>query len=128
MNLLALAFALEAGIAPMDLAVIYDPPTEVLTAPVFYQQLEARVWLGEHFFLGGSLQAQEWKVAQKMEFWPFRISYELEAGLAWGPLEIGARRYCTHPVMPLQPFYMMKPEWEAAYWQLYLRLEASWNR
>jgi hypothetical protein len=123
MKWLTLAFALELGILPMSSWVMYDPPATVQEQPEFYQQFEARAILWDHLFLGGDVRIYDWMAKEEISFWPSRGAFTLNAGVAFGDIELGFRHYCTHPIVPYMPIQTGKAKWEGAYEEIYLRLE-----
>lgn len=127
MKWIALAFALEVGLLPFDQTIMYDPPARLLNASwVFYTTLDAEVQLFDnHAFVGGSTEIREWKYPDAMKFSPERAGFAFNAGLRWGPVEIGFLHYCTHPVVPFLPYYKPTVVWEGAYEKIYIRVESG---
>ena len=126
MNWLALAFAIEVGLLPIDQTIMYQSTSRSDEAWVFYTTLEAEVQLFDnHAFIGGSTEIREWKDKDAMSFWPERAGFAFNAGLRWGPVEIGFLHYCTHPVIPFEPFSNPRVLWEGAYEKIYIRVEGS---
>lgn len=127
MSWLALAFALELGVLPMNGWVMYDPPALVFEAPEFYQQLEARAILWDHLFAGGKVRIYDW-MREDGGFWPSQGAFTFEAGLSFRGLELGFRHYCTHPILPYLEYVPAGVKWEGAYQEIYLRLGGSTKR
>lgn len=126
MTWLALAFALEVGLLPFDQTIMYQPPARSDEKWVFYTTLEAELqFLDNHAFIGGRTEIREWKDLAAMGFWPERAGFAFNAGLRWGPVEIGFLHYCTHPVIPFEPLREPSVLWEGAYEKIYLRVEGG---
>ncbi len=130
MHWLALFFALEAGWMPAGDFVMYDPPSMETVAGSFYTEFEARVTAWGFLFVGGSVKTFVWLYEGEYTFAPERSLYSLEAGVKFGPVEVGFRHYCTHPTwIYLWAFrygdaeYGQAARWEGAYEEVYLRFE-----
>jgi hypothetical protein len=129
MNWIALVFALELGVLPGGSVRIYDPPYDVVENLDFYQQFEARAILWDHLFVGGSVRIYDWIVKDKFSFHPFELSSIFEAGLIFGPLELGMRHGCgPHPIIPFLQGILAEHGAEGGYSEIYLRLEGSTRR
>lgn len=132
MNWIALAFALELGWMPNGDFLMYDPPSFVSVAGSYYTELEMRATAFGFLFVGGSVKSFVWLYEGEYTFAPERELYEFEAGLTRGPLEVGFRHYCTHPMWPYlwayqhgDAGYGQAARYEGAYEELYLRLEVK---
>jgi hypothetical protein len=122
MSWLVLAFALEVGWMPMGDFIMREPTAWVTTAGSFYVDMDARATVAGFLFVGGEVKTLMWKTTTGYDFSPERMLYQFNAGLAWGPAELGWRHYCTHPITPYTS-YPGPARWEGAYEELYLRLE-----
>lgn len=132
MNWLALFFALELGWMPAGDFLMYDPPSIVSVTGSFYTELEAQVTAWDMLFVGGEVRTFVWATEGSYSFMPFRLLYEVEAGLTLGPVEIGFRHFCTHPQWVYlwayqwgDAAYGQAARWEGSYEELYLRLEVT---
>ncbi len=126
MNWIILAFALELGCLPFDRTIMYDPPALVVQDWVYYDRMETEVQLfNNHIFVGGSVETRMWKNEMAIYFWPERAGFAFNAGLRWGPVEIGFLHYCTHPVIPRKPYSNPRVLWEGAYEKIYIRVEGG---
>jgi len=123
MNWLLFIFALEAGIIPTDIFVIYQVSHEEIHDQSIYIQFEAEIELFKILFVGGSIRTYAWKEIENISFWPWRDGYLFNAGLRYKILELGFRHYCTHPIIPYQ--YPAQMNWEGAYEEIYLRVEGK---
>ena len=132
MNWLAIAFALELGLLPTNGWRVYEPPAIVIEQPEFYQQLEARVILLDHLFVGGSIRIYDWMVRGAFNFWPSGVGLLTEAGFTFGGLELDFRHWCgVHPVVPYLEQVPRRIAPEGAYEELYLRFSGKlplWRR
>ena len=93
----------------------------------YYTSMEARVeaWA---LFAGGTVQTYMINSDGHYSFSPLQVTYDFEAGVQWGIVEIGFRHVCgphpvrTYPMLggddPVAPF-------EGAYNQIYLRMEGE---
>ena len=123
MDWLALAFALEIGILPLNVWKTYDPPAIVIDQPEFYQQFEARAILWDHLFAGGRVRVYDWMKDGEFAFWPSGAAFTVEAGLRFGDLEFGFRHWCgVHPITPYLERVPAKIGPEGGYEEIYFRL------
>ncbi len=92
---LVLYFALQAGLVSQTMTIndqTWQTPPNTLEAT-----MEAKAVLFDHLELGGFMRS--WQMPQSAFQWsPFRIDYGVEAALFWGPLRVGVRHECEHPV------------------------------
>lgn len=126
MTWLVLAAALEVGWMPMCDFLMHDPPAYVVTTDAFYVDMEARATAWGFLFVGGEVKTFMWKSTPGYDFSPERMLYQFNAGLTWGPLELGFRHYCTHPIMPYLWSWPGQAKWEGAYEELYLRVDTGY--
>ncbi len=127
MNWLALFFSIELGWMPNGDFLMHNPPAYVTTAGSFYVDMEMRATAFGFLFIGGEVKTFMWKTTTGYDFSPERMLYQFNAGLTWGPAELGFRHYCTHPISPYTA-YPGPARYEGAYEELYLRLELGERR
>lgn len=126
MSWLIFIMSVELGWLPSGTLATYDVPpgTEAVLFDVtgnWYAAFDAEAQAGP-VFVGGALKTDVWSRAEDWTFWPHTAWYSVRAGFRSGPLEIGARHYCIHPVVPW--LAVARPQWEAAYDEVYVRLTA----
>lgn len=131
MTWLAFVFALELGMLPSGTYAIYDPPTQTRlegyrleehdVTGTYYALFDFELAAGS-LFAGGAVKTDVYARESEWTFWPHTAWYSVRAGARYGPVEIGARHYCTHPVVPW--LSDARPQWEAAYDELYMRFTA----
>ena len=115
MNWLIFIFAIEAGFLPrVDLGIVGEP--------VFYVQMESRVYIAEIFYIGGSMKTFIFPT-DHYTFDPFSSLYLFETGFEKGMVKIGFRHYCQHPDRIIYPQY--GPLWKGGYEEIYLRIEGE---
>jgi len=123
MSWLILSAFLQFGIAQGS-ALMYQPPDLVYAQfPPIYEQLNVRAEAGLLFFeadLRADFQPMSWD-----NWFPEQMTYILGAGLKIGPLTVGAKRICYHPVAPYMEHYgyQLLPYSEGAINDFYVRLE-----
>ena len=131
MTWLFLWFALEIGYQPTAEWQIYtDPVSEsfdcVQTA--LYTELDARVYLFDYFFVGGSVYTVANPSQTSFSFKPKKASYTFVLGGRYenedAALEVGFRYTCIHPVL-CQLLYLdaLNPMLTGQYNELYVRVE-----
>lgn len=126
MNWLALFFALELGWMPAGDFIMYTVPPEIYSVRCSaYTELYVEAELFGIGFIGGGIRTSIWYNGEGYTFWPNRATYEFRAGARWGPLEIGWRHFCMHPVIPMFEYVHPDAIWEGAYEELYLRVSSG---
>ena len=132
MNIFALLLFIELGVIPRSDFLIYDPPAHVIKDLTFYVDMDAEFDLGP-FFLGGGMKTYFWKDGNGYNaFWPNTGEFRGRAGIRFYPLSIlevtaGGRAYCYHPVIPYLYQENIKPKWEGAYSELFVRFKIECN-
>lgn len=130
MSWLALVFAFEIGFLPMGTVETYDYhiiSTNSLAGD-YYATLAVEAILWDFLFIGGDVRTEMKRLAGSRDFCPHTTNYGFEAGVRLEPIEIGFRHRCIHPVVPwLRNKYSkyIDNNWEGAYEEIYLRLEAE---
>jgi hypothetical protein len=123
MTWLALIFALEAGWLPHGGFALYDAPAVIDVTGSFYVDMQAEAVAWGHLYLQGGMKAMMWSQADNWTFWPHTMLYNIGAGLRWGPLDLGWRHYCVHPVMPYSILYDPVLTSEGAWDEVFLRVQ-----
>lgn len=126
MRLLWLLFALEVGAVTQPGWVVngfYEQPEP---GPVYYTEFEADVTLLEVLFLNTTLRTDVKPVNSLLSWSPFWVTYAITLGLRVGPVEMGWRHLCTHPMQPYITYYGVSvPVLEGSFDEVYLRFEAG---
>jgi hypothetical protein len=126
MNWLALAFALELGWLPKGDFLMHDPSASITLAGTFYVDMEVRATAFGFLFVGGEVKTFVWKYADGgYYFTPERMLYQFNAGISRGPVEVGFRHFCIHPVQAFLLSWDGPARWEGGYEEVYLRLEVK---
>jgi len=129
MNWIALFFAIELGWLPTGEFAMYDVPALVEKHPIaytLYTDIDGGAELFGHLFIGGGVRTSVWRLTDTgLTFWPFNAVYRFYAGARWGPLEVGWRHYCMHPVVPYFGLLgeLIEPVWEGALNEWYVRVQ-----
>jgi len=132
MSWLTFIVALELGWMPTGTMIQYalPQPYAQYLAEWTYVEFEARGQAGP-VFVEGRLKSTQARLdddtATVASFHPDGMLYEVGGGLTWGPLTIGFRHMCTHPMMAYLPLSGGKPLWEGAYEEVYARLQLKWE-
>jgi len=124
MSWLTLLFAIELGFMPMN-NWVQNESLPVVEDTGYYTMFETQVtaWV---FFAGGRVETYMSDKAPGYSFDPLQVTYDFEAGITAGPIELGFRHVCgPHPVRTYPTLSGEKPvaPFEGAYNQIYLRLE-----
>lgn len=125
MTWLALFFALEVGFLPggyMETYTYYGATDETF-AGAYYVDMDAEVRLFDILFIGGGSKVYMDRTHGMINFIPNTVNYNFVAGARYGPLEVGFRHYCIHPIMPWSRYRVEMPEWEGWYEEIYVRIE-----
>ena len=129
MNWLILAFALQLGYTPNDLAVIYTPPPGVYSREglgIVEMDFEARAW--GFLYIGGSIGTAVWAESDMFGFRPERSSFDVRAGIRFGALELGWSHHCAHPTIPYLPiFASTRVLWEGIYDEVHLKISGEFS-
>lgn len=124
MNWLVLAMALEVGWMPQGDFLMHEPDQYLNVAGTFYVDMEARATAFGFLFAGGEVRTFMWKYDDGgYRFDPERMLYQFNIGVTHGPVEVGGRFFCTHPMQTYLFKWEGTAKWEGAYSELYFRLE-----
>jgi hypothetical protein len=128
MNWLVLAYALQLGYTPNNMAVLYTPPTFVVNQHeqgIISMDVEARLW--GFLYIGGDLGVTVWNFPSNdiPSFWPDRLQSVVRAGVRFGGIEIGWSHLCTHPVMPYQPLIHEQAIWDGLYDEIHIKFSGE---
>jgi len=128
MTWLALLFAAEIGIAPYGAWAFYAEPAQGYILQTqdrteAYTQLEAEVRLFD--VLSWRSTVTTWvRHYTGASYAPVWATYDSDLGAEIGPVRIGWRHSCTHPI---QPYVSMVgasvPELEGGFGQIYVRYQ-----
>lgn len=132
MKALLLASWLTLGWMPQGGLVVYDPPSFVDVGGSCIVELGAEVTWGP-LFAGGSMLAPIWQYDQALNFWPTQLVSTTDIGLEVGPIRLGWRHTCAHPVTPYLPVIgwqdgQLVPRWDSAFDLLYLTISTRGRR
>lgn len=125
---LVLAFALEAG-AVSGTLIEYTPdpaaPRWTLVSVPLYLTLEAEAEI-HGVFLGGFVRTDMLAMREPLSGDPFQMTYGAAAGYRKGPVEIGWRHVCTHPIDTYAAILRddIRPKHEGFFDQLYIRISS----
>lgn len=126
MTWLALAFALELGLAP-HIGLIQYVPREAVSHDweIGYTELSVEAEIFGIFFAGGGVRT--YIIPFAWDNWiPNTTVYDWCLGVRWEFLEAGWRRRCFHPTVPYLPLFEREiTGLEGSYDELYLRLECK---
>ena len=129
MQWLTLWFALQSGlfsqtmrIAPINQGYIgWSTPPNTIEAT-----MEARVLLFEHIELAGFMRSYQ-VPADITSFAPFRIDYGASASIIYGPLRIGVKHECDHPVSQVGSISLTDSVFASQSTSLFIRFESKIN-
>lgn len=127
MTWLAFVFALEAGWLPHGGFVAYEAPEVIMVNGSFYTVLQAEAVAWDYLYLAGGMKAMMWSQKGEWTFWPHTMLYNFGAGLRLGPIEVGWRHFCVHPVMPYSIIFDPHLKAEGAWDEIFLRVEVKVN-
>ncbi|HXK36961.1 MAG TPA: hypothetical protein VJ553_05270 [Candidatus Paceibacterota bacterium] len=125
MNGILLAAWLMLGWLPNGGLAVYDPPTLIDVSGSYLVELGAEASWGP-VFAGGSMQVPVWQ-HDGFTFWPSQLVSTTDIGVEVGPIRLGWRHTCAHPVTPYLErvqWYegQLVPRWDSAYDFIYLRI------
>jgi hypothetical protein len=122
MQWLIFLLAFEIGTTPYNGWVMQDG-VHVQETPQHYTTFEVEAEAFEHLFIGGEIRTRMYGVKDSWTFSPFADEYTFRAGVRFGPVEMGFRHLCTHPVVPYIASSGVDIAYEGAYEELYVRVE-----
>jgi hypothetical protein len=125
MSFLAFIFAVELGWLPAGGFAAYQAPEFIEPAGSFYTDLQAGVVAWNHFYITGGLKTYAWKQGTEWTFWPHSTLYDFGAGLLWGPVQVGWRHFCFHPVMPCSILYDAELKAEGAWDEVFVKVNVK---
>ena len=101
---LILSFSLEGGLIPggptLTLYTIYNGKTSINTNINTYSDMRFTLDFGKYFYVFGGMISYQWPKRGEVNFYPFRLDYQIGAGAKYKSIEIGIGRYCDHGLMP----------------------------
>jgi hypothetical protein len=125
MDVLALAFAIEIGGLMNDTVQMYDPPAIVAEGPTLYTDFAARFVIIEFFYVGGGVRTYARPFADRAGLFPMRDGFTFEAGALLGPVRVGLKHYCTHPIVPYSGDFNPSLQWDKAYTDFFVSYESK---
>jgi hypothetical protein len=123
MSWIALIFALEFGMVPSEIHAEYWPDYDVLYRNQgLYGTLEARVELFNFLFVGGDIEAA--MVGLSFDSYkPSGVSFNFEAGMFFGPVQVGYIHNCKHPAVSTYEVHW--PWRQSSHDRVYVRIEGA---
>jgi hypothetical protein len=122
---LTLWFALQLGLSPNSMMVIYPTQDQRFFPFTSYVELATEARVGEHFFIGGELRTEIQKETGIFSFTPEMASYGFKAGLRWPGVEVAGLYACEHPVVPYFDYYHPVLNWEGWYGEVYVKFSGE---
>ena len=125
-------YAMEFGYQPVGTVVMYKQPSWRTPdfahfSGSFYTDLEIMVGIAGintlGFYVGGGVRTEMWGLNNELSFWPHLSNYRFLASFRYGPIEIGFRHFCIHPVVPMLALIQpVEQIWEGAYEEVFIRV------
>ena len=127
MTWLAFVLAFEIGFLPMGFVETYTSDNSLLydIKGSAYVDFEVEAVFFDYFFIGGSSKIYMQKANVGKDFWPKNAEWGFALGARFDFVELGFRHYCMHPIIPWIYRQEISPQWEAAYEEIYLRIEVG---
>lgn len=128
---IVLMMALELGWLPEGTMLMYEPTQAQVVSNWTYAEFSARAAMGP-VFAEGRMRSTQGMLGDEVG-WPGvgfttdGMLYEVGGGVEVGPLTVGFRRMCTHPVMAYLPVRGGEPIWEGWYGEVYARAKLEWR-
>jgi hypothetical protein len=113
MTWLVLVMAVQLGFYPQGGVVMYEPLSIIDASGMFYQQMEAKAVLFGLVEFGGSVKVNDWIERGSVNFWPEGLASEFFVHVLIGPITVGWRHECIHPVMPYLPVSKASALWDS---------------
>lgn len=125
MQWLIFLLAFEIGMTPNNGWVMQE--VHVQEQPQLYATFELDAQAGP-VFAGGEITTRMYASENRYTFYPFADEYTFRTGLRWGPVEVGFRHLCTHPVIPYIETSGADIQYEGSYEELYIRVEVDYGK
>ena len=124
---LILSLILETGWLPTGKIYTYQPfDYYIIPEMTFYGEATFRAEL-YGVFIDVSARNVIIKSIDSYGFMPNEASYVFRAGWQGGPLELGFRHYCIHPIATNFGRSMGELNFEGGYEEVYARLKLEWK-
>jgi hypothetical protein len=124
---LILSLILETGYLPAGTYHAYQPRSEFAIEDLcFYGDVTTRAELWG-IFAEVSCRDIVMKAENGFQFIPTTAQYIFSIGWEGGPLSVGFRQYCIHPIAAGLGVGRGVLNYDAAYQELYARLELEWR-
>lgn len=125
---LVLYFFIEFGVVPNNGWIMYETEHHTAAEAHYYIDLGVRAQLYEYFFIEGAVKTRMWDEKNEWTFAPFNSEYRFGFGVQAGPLTMGFRHLCTHPVIPYINSVPPGPiQYEGGYDEIYFRIDYSYG-
>lgn len=139
MTWVVFCFALELGIIPNGIFLLYDrqpieyineSPYQLTTVDVLdfsysiYTDFQFEAIILDYIFIGGGVRVVMLPT-NNYTFDPHASYYNFVFGGRIGPLEVFWRHYCIHPQMVYMYDYVPLDGWEGAYDEIGLKIEGK---
>ena len=126
MNWIILIYFLELGYSPFYQSLnVMEESSRINAENIYYITLDAEVVILDHLFIGGAVKTYFQDQKDNYTFYPFEADYLFKAGLRFGPLELGFRHLCLHPVRPYEMYYQPQGSTDGAYEEFYIRISSK---
>lgn len=100
---LFLTFSLEGGMIPGYDVTMFVVPEKQTTLDIrrsWYSDMQCRLDIYKYFYIGGGITSYQWNIRSEANFYPFRLDYQLCAGVKYKNFELGYYNGCFHPIAP----------------------------
>ncbi len=126
MNWLILLYFIELGYSPFYQSLnVMEESSRINAENIYYITLDAEVVILDHLFIGGAVKTYFQDLKNNKSYYPFEADYLFKAGLRFGPLEVGFRHFCLHPVRPYEMYYQPQGSTDGSYEEFYIRISSE---
>ena len=126
MNWLILLYFIELGYSPFYQSLnVMEESSRINAENIYYITLDAEIVILDHLFIGGAVKTYFQDQKDNYTYFPFESDYLFKAGLRFGPLELGFRHFCLHPVRPYEMYYQPQGSTDGAYEEFYIRISSK---
>jgi hypothetical protein len=119
---LVLSLYFTFGYIPEGQIVMYSPPSRVVDSGMFYQQFDVEANLFKWINVGGTIKVEDWILRDEFSFLPQSLLSAVYVEVEKGPITLGFKHTCIHPVIPYQPIFGLDSLMDAFRQEIYLRV------